>query len=176
MVDLLARPTLFLDSTAVLAAVFSKDRESPARKLFEMAEAGLLDLHVSNDVIREVERILTNLDSDFRPIDLAENLTMANVARTADPDPGTVEECLGLTSFRSDALVLAAAVDTDCEVLVVGDKARLLKNPEIGPPNTRTVVMLLPEAMDWARDQIVTRARERQRQASDQGTRHRRGR
>jgi predicted nucleic acid-binding protein len=164
VVDLLSRPTLFLDSSAVLAAVFARDPKSPARRLFEMAEAGLIDLHVSNDVVREVERVLTQLDGDFRPVDLAENLAMANVARVADPDPSTVDDCLSITNFWADARVLAAAVDTDCEVLVVGDKPRPLKNPAIGPPNTRTVVMSLAEAMDWARGQVVTRAQLRQRE------------
>lgn len=162
MVESLNPPSLFLDASALIVAVFSKHLTDPGRKMLAMGETNLIDLHVSNLVVREVERVLTYLDPNFQPINLAENLVMANVARVADSDPATVALCLEITRTKTDAAILAGALDTNCEVLVVNDKASLLRNSNIGPQNTRTVVMALDEAEDWARDQVMTRARLRQ--------------
>ncbi len=130
-----------------------------------MGEVGLIHLWVSEHTLRETEGVLRRLaGNDFPAIKvmLAENLVLANIATTANPDETTIQMCVGLTNYLPDAKVLAAALERDCEVLVTYDKEHLLKNPKIGPPNTRLVVMSGGEALDWAIDQVKTRARLRQ--------------
>ncbi|MBV9850615.1 MAG: type II toxin-antitoxin system VapC family toxin [Armatimonadetes bacterium] len=163
----LARPKLFLDTSLIVAPTLAEDPASPGRRLFKMGEVGLIDLWVSNHVIREAAAVLNGLLGGqylaFQAI-LAENLVLANIATTADPSEETIQMCIGITNYLPDARVLAAAIERDCEVLVAYDKQHLLKNPKIGPPNTRLVVMSGGEALDWAVDQVTTRARLRQEQ------------
>lgn len=168
--DDLGPPKLFLDASLIVAAVLSESPSSPGRRLFKMGEVGLIDLWVSEHTLRETEGVLKRLTGDdypaFRAV-LAETLVLANIATTAPPDEATIHMCVGLTNYRPDANVLAAAIERDCEVLVTYDKTHLLKNPKIGPPNTRLVVMSGGEALDWAVDQVRTRSRlrrERERQ------------
>lgn len=160
--DDLAPPKLFLDTSLIIAAILSENPDSPGRRLFKMGEVELVHLWVSRDALRETEGVLQRLTGEdyptFRAI-LAETLVLANVATTAAPDQTTIQRCLDLTNYAPDAQVLAAAIERDCEVLVTYDKQHLLKNPKIGPPNTRLVVMSGGEALDWAVDQVKTRAR-----------------
>ncbi len=163
--DDLDPPKLSLDASLIIAALLSDNPASPGRRLFKMGEVGLISLWVSGHTLRETEGVLQRLTGDDYPrfkIILAENLVLANIATTADPDEATIQMCAGLTNYRPDAKVLAAAIERDCEVLVTYDKEHLLKNPKIGPPNTRLVVMSGGEALEWALDQVRTRARLRQ--------------
>jgi predicted nucleic acid-binding protein len=159
-------PKVFLDSSVVVSLFASKNRQSLARILMTLAREGLIDLRISRDVVREVDGVLEarypEVAGRMRSL-LAETLADSNVGIAGQPADATVEMCVGLTKYRPDALVLAAAIETDCEVLVSYDKQHLLHNPNIGPPNTRLVVMTPEEALDWARDQVITRARERRR-------------
>jgi predicted nucleic acid-binding protein len=158
----LATPKLFLDTSLLIAATLSEAPKSPGKLLFKMGEVGLVDLRVSHDVLRETERVLPRLISDrlqeFQAI-LAESLVLSNIATTADPDTATIQACTRLAMYLPDAKVLAAAIEQDCEVLVAYDKQHMLKNPKIGPPNTRLVVMSGGEALEWAIDQVSTRSR-----------------
>ncbi len=165
--DDLAPPKLYLDASLIVAATLSENPKSPGRHLFKMGEVGLIHLWASEHTRRETEGVLQRLSGDDYPrlkTILAENLRLANVLETVEPGEATIQMCSGLTNYRPDAKVLAAAIERDCEILVTYDKEHLLKNPKIGPPNTRLVVMSGGEALEWAIDQVKTRARLRQAQ------------
>ena len=168
MLDELSPPKLFLDAALLVAALFSENpAESPGYGLFKLGEASLIDLYTSQDALREAQGVLQALlgeGAERVKVLLAENLAMANVAVTPPPNESTVIQCLGLTNYRPDAKVLAAAIERDCEVFVTYDKTHLLRNPRIGPPNTRLVVMTGGEAKAWAIDQIRVRSRLRAEQ------------
>ena len=159
----LSPPKLFLYAALLVAALFSENPATPpGYGLFKLGEASLIDLYTSEDALREAQGVLQALlggDSERVKVLLAENLAMANVAITPPPSEATVLQCLDLTHYRPDARVLAAAIERDCEVFVTYDKAHLLRNPLIGPPNTRLVVMTGGEAKAWAIDQISVRSR-----------------
>ena len=158
----LSPPTLFLDAALIVAVLFSQNADSPGRGLFKLGENRLVDLYTSDDALAEANGVLQGLlDDNYDAIKilLAENLVMANIATTPPPSEYTVHTCVSLTKYRPDAKVLAAAVERDCEVLVTYDRQHLLNNPQIGPPNTRLVVMSGGEALSWATDQIIVRAR-----------------
>ena len=155
-------PKLFLDTSLIIAAMLSETSPSPGRRLFKMAEVRLINLWVSHDVLWESESILRAFAGEKyreKQTELAENLVRANAGTTSDPSTETVQACVRITEYLPDAKVLAAAIEQDCEVLVAYDKKHLLKNPKIGPPNTRLVVMSGGEALEWAVDQVSTRSR-----------------
>ena len=159
----LSPPKLFLDAAFLVAVLFS---ENPATSsdygLFKLGEASLIDLYMSEDALREAQGVLQALlggDTERVKVLLAENLAMANIAITPPPSEVMVLQCLDLTHYRPDARVLAAAMERDCEVFVTYDKAHLLRNPLIGPPNTHLIVMTGGEAKAWAIDQISVRSR-----------------
>jgi predicted nucleic acid-binding protein len=159
----LSSPKLFLDAALIVGILFSENpSESPGYGLFKLGEAGLVDLSTSEDVLRETHGVLQSLlgeDSERVKILLAENLAMGNVALTLPPSDSTVSQCLAITNYEPDAKVLAAAIERGCEVFVTYDKKHLLKNPMLGPPHTRIVVMTGGEAKAWAIDQISVRSR-----------------
>ncbi|MGI4787635.1 MAG: hypothetical protein ACRYFS_02165 [Janthinobacterium lividum] len=161
--DDLSPPSLFLDAALVVAILFSEDTAaSPGFGLIKLGEANLVRLDTSGDVLHEAQRVLQVLlqtDKETIKILVAEILTLGNVAITSPPNDETVKQCLGITNYLPDARILAAAIERDCEVFVTYDKKHLLKNPLIGPPNTRIVVMTGGEAKAWAIDQISVRSR-----------------
>ena len=162
MNDLL-RPSLFLDTALIVAALLSTDREaSPGYGLFKLGQANLVNLDTSEDVLRETEGVLQAIlgdDAERVKVLLAENLAMGNVAVVPAPSEATVQQCLLITGYAPDAKVLAAAIERGCEIFVTYDRQHLLQNPKIGPPNTRIVVMTGGEAKAWAIDQISVRSR-----------------
>ncbi len=164
----LSPPKLFLDAALMVAALFSEDpAASPGYGLLKLGEAGLIALDTSEDALREAQGVLQELlgdEAERVKVLLAENLAMGNVAITPPPSESTVLQCLSITNDRPDARVLAAAMERDCEVFVTYDKKHLLRNPRIGPPNTRIVVMTGGEAKAWAIDQISVRSRLRAEQ------------
>ncbi len=164
----LSPPKLFLDAALMVAALFSENpAASPGYGLLKLGEANLIKLYTSEDALREAQGVLLELlgdEAERIKVLLAENLAMGNVAITPAPSEATVLQCLSITSYRPDARVLAAAMERDCEVFVTYDKKHLLKNPMIGPPNTRIVVMTGGEAKAWAIDQISVRSRLRAEQ------------
>ncbi len=160
--DDLAPPKLFLDAALIVAALFSSDPASPGRRLFKMGEVGLIHLYVSERVIGEAQGVLQGLTGrqyDTIKVLLAEALVLADVGMAPYPAEQTVQACVAITRYRPDAEALAAAMERDCEVFVTYDKQHLLNNPDIGPPNTRIVVMSGGEALAWAMDQVGVRSR-----------------
>ena len=161
------RPRVFLDTTILIALALSTREHPPGRYFFEMAIHGLIDLVVSRNVTSEMEGVLRDRAPDRAPkliAMIAENLILAGVIHAAEPNEETVDTCLNLTSYRPDAKVIAAAIETACEVFVTTDAEHLLRNPKIGSPKTRVVVMDVQEALVWCQDQISTRSRYRTRE------------
>ncbi|MGO8673379.1 MAG: PIN domain-containing protein [Capsulimonadaceae bacterium] len=163
MIDL---PKVFLDTSLLIAVTITENPMSPGRGLFRLGVEELLDLRISPDVLREAEQVLIeeagpDATKGRRWVArLAENLAASHVATTVSPNESTVQVCMRYTHYRPDAKILAAAIEADVDVVVAYDRQHLLNNPMIRPPNTRFVVMSGGEALEWAVDQIKTRARE----------------
>jgi predicted nucleic acid-binding protein len=158
------RPRLFLDTTVLIALALSTREHPPGRYFIQMAMHGLIEVVVSRDVVREIEGVLRDRVPELAAelmTDLAENLVLARVTTATEPNHETVLDCLKLTNYRPDAKIVAAAIETACEVLVTNDTTHLLGNPDLGPPKTKLVVMSPREALDWCRDQVSTRSRNR---------------
>ncbi|MEO7717941.1 MAG: PIN domain-containing protein [Capsulimonas sp.] len=151
-------PKVFLDTTVLVAAALTNSPHSPNRTFFKLGALGYVDLRVSSGVLSEAEGVLTAVDPEHAhtlKFDLAQILEWSKAGVASDPSETTVAECHRLTKYRPDARVLAAAIETDCDVLVSSDKKHLLDNPDIGPPNTKLVVMSVSEALDWLQDRLL---------------------
>ncbi len=157
-------PKVFLDTTVLIAAALSESDGAPSRIFFTLGTIGRVDLRVSSGVLAEADGVLGQIAGsavgEIRA-ELAANLERGNVGVAANPADSTVEQCVALTRYRPDARVLAAAIEADCDVLVSEDKEHLLNNPDIGPPNTKLVVMSVHEALDWLQDRILSDIREK---------------
>ena len=163
----LSPPSLFLDAALLVAVLLSEDDGSPGFGLIKLGAANLVELDTSGDMLRETQQVLQTLlrvGKEEVTVLVAEILTLGNVAIASPPSEETVRQCLTITNYSPDARVLAAAIERDCEVFVTYDKKHLLRNPNIGPPNTRIVVMTGGEAKAWAIDQISVRSRLRAEQ------------
>lgn len=149
----MARPRLFLDSSALIAAALSPRDESPGRQLLLLGEAGVVDLRISREVLGDLERLLRRRN----PAALARFVVLldaADVATAPDPAPETVERCVDLTGYLPDARVLAAAVECDADLFVTHDTEHFLQNPLIGPPDTRLRVKDSRQALVWVRERL----------------------
>jgi predicted nucleic acid-binding protein len=159
-------PKIFLDTSLIIAMTMAENPKSPGRGLFRLAVEGFLDLRISPDVLREAEQVLKeeagsdSVKGSNWVARLAENLASANVATTEAPSEVTVQLCMQYTKYRPDAKIIAAAMEADADIVVSYDRQHLLNNAMIRPPNTRFIVMSGGEALEWAIDQIKTRARE----------------
>ncbi len=114
------KPRLFWDSSALIDTFFALN-DSPYYDLFDLGEAGAVDMRISPDVIHECEAILQRYSGD-QVLLLAVALHEANFATTPLPNKETEDNCEQLTGYRSDARILAAAEGCLADVLVTHDK------------------------------------------------------
>jgi hypothetical protein len=147
-----SKPILFWDSAALIRAVMGEMRD-PYRQLLRLGEVEVVDMRLSPDVTREVERILRRYGDDLVG-DLARILDRARFAVTLDPSDETVDWCEELTGYRPDARVVAAAHECGADVLLTHDHRHLLDNPLLGPPDMRCVVRTPQECLDWLRERL----------------------
>ncbi len=110
-------------------------------------EAGLLDMRVSRDVLRETQHVLKRFGDDVLA-DFAAILDRADFAVTADPSPDTISECSERTGYEPDARIVAAAHQCRAEFLLTYDATHLLGNPLIGPPDTNGRVVTPHECLN----------------------------
>ena len=146
------RPVLFWDSAALIRAVMGEAND-PYRQLLQWGEAGLLDMRLSRDVIREVERILRTFDDDL-VASFAVILDRAGFAVTPDPNTETVDWCEGLTGYRPDGRIVAAAHECNADFLLTYDRQHLLDNPLLGPPDMRCRVRTPQACLEIVREHL----------------------
>ena len=149
------KPRVFLDSSALIAAILSPREDSASRQLLRLAEAGVVDLRASREVLRDAEYLIRKRNPALLTL-LALLLEQANVTIVPDPQAETIEQCLEMTGYRPDARVLAAAVECDTDVFATYDAEHFLQNPLIGPPRTRLRVMDPFHTAQWCRAELLS--------------------
>jgi hypothetical protein len=152
------RPRLFWDSSAVIDAILALD-DSPYYDLFDLGESGFADMRISPDVMRECEAILRRYGDDLVAL-LAVALHEANFATTPSPAKETVDYCQGLTGYRNDARILAAAEECLADILVTHDRSHFLGNPLFSPPETRCRAKTAAETLTWLLERLAAEPEE----------------
>jgi len=129
---------VFLDTSVLFSAVLSQT--GGARKLFHLAEAGLLQLVVGPTVLREADEVVRRKAPASLPL-LAQLLEAAQVETSSMPTPKQIESARSLIAYIPDARVLAEAIRSEADWFVTHDKEHFLKSKkgitlsfEIGTP------------------------------------------
>jgi predicted nucleic acid-binding protein len=119
---------LFFDSSALVAGVASGT--GAARALLVLAEAGQVQLVVSEQVITETERVLARklpaALPALRPLLLATHLTIVR-----DPAPEAIAAHRGLIAHEADLPVLVAAMQAGVDTLVSFNRRHFLDDSDV---------------------------------------------
>jgi predicted nucleic acid-binding protein len=129
---------IFLDTSVLFSAVLSQT--GGARKLFHLAEAGLLQLIVGPTVLREADEVVRRKAPTSLPL-LAQLLEAGQVETSSAPTSKQIESARSLVAYIPDARVLAEAIRAEVDWFVTHDKEHFLKSKkgitlsfEIGTP------------------------------------------
>jgi predicted nucleic acid-binding protein len=115
---------VFLDTSVLFSAVFSQT--GGARKLFHLAEAGLLLLIVGPTVLREADEVVRRKVPASLPF-LAQLLEAGQVETCSAPTPKQIKTARSLVAYAPDARVLAEAIRAEPDWFVTHDKEHFLK-------------------------------------------------
>jgi predicted nucleic acid-binding protein len=115
---------IFLDTSVLFSAVLSST--GGARKLFHLAEAGVLQLMVGPIVLREADEVVRRKAPASLPL-LAQLLEAGQVKTGSAPTLKQIESANGMVAYAPDARVLAEAVCAEPDWFVTHDKEHFLK-------------------------------------------------
>jgi predicted nucleic acid-binding protein len=118
------KPEVFLDTSVIIAAVLSPT--GGARKLFLLAEAGLINLVVGSIVLRECETVVRRKVPASLPI-LAHLLELGRVEIANRLSADFIALALEVVNYEPDAYVFAEALSVAPDWFVTHDKAHFLK-------------------------------------------------
>jgi predicted nucleic acid-binding protein len=145
------KPDLFLDTSALFAAIWSTT--GGGRMILKLGEAEAVQLWVSSQVLSELENVLRR-----KAAGALGNLTLvlnrSGVKIVPPPEPGFLEMSQNLLSYQPDAQVLAAAWSAGCDYLVTLDRKHFLDNQQI----IETIPFLMGTPGDflgWYRSKIT---------------------
>ena len=131
-------PRVFLDTSVLFAAVLSPT--GGARKLFLLAEAGVLKLVVGPTVLKECDEVIQRKAPGSSPR-LAQLLAAAQTETSAPPSKRQIKTAQSYVYYGPDAHVLAEAIRAKPDWFVTHDKEHFLKSRikiklpfEIGTP------------------------------------------
>jgi predicted nucleic acid-binding protein len=120
-------PRVFLDTSALLAGLASPWGAGNA--ILALAEAGLLTLVVSEQVLVEAERNLQEKLPKAVP-EYERFLKACPLERISDPATGDVAKARGMIHAK-DASILAAAKNSQVDYLVTLNRKHFLDDPEV---------------------------------------------
>jgi len=119
---------IFLDTSVIFAAVLSE--MGGARVLFSLGEAGVLQLIVGSNELRECEQVVRRKAPASLPI-LAHLLELGMVEIATRPPDEFIKEARTIVAFEPDACVLAEAMVAEPDWFITHDKAHFL-NTDLG--------------------------------------------
>ena len=129
---------IFLDTSVIIAAVLSPS--GGARQIFLLGEAGVLDLIVGPNVLREADEVVRRKAPGSLPL-LAQLLTAGRVEISSKPTTKQIEIAQTLVMYKPDAYVLSEAISAKPDWLITHDKEHFLNQRrdlklsfEIGTP------------------------------------------
>jgi predicted nucleic acid-binding protein len=147
----MSRSDLFLDSSVLFAGVVSPD--GAARALLLLAEAGLVTVTVSEQVVAETERAVARKV----PQALAyyrEALRSTGLRIVHDPSPEEVEAHKDIITHRTDVPIVVAAMRAGVDYLVTFNRRHFIDDPGVA---TRSGLRIgLPgDVLAWVREQLA---------------------
>lgn len=139
---------VFLDSSALFSGVFSS--RGASRALLMLAEAGVIQLCVSEQVIAETENALARKAPGALPF-YRRTLKSTGLLILPDPAAPELDAYAGLIGDRTDVPILAAAARADVDYLASLDQhfAAVGESPDIDLPRIGTP----REVLAWLRQE-----------------------
>jgi predicted nucleic acid-binding protein len=114
---------VFLDTSVIFAAVLSPT--GGARKLFHLAEVGILHLIIGPTILREADEVVRRKAPASLPV-LAQLLDAGRVEMSPAPTKTQVEKARQYVQYMPDARVLAEAIRAEPDWFVTHDKEHFL--------------------------------------------------
>lgn len=121
-------PRVFLDTSALFAGISST--VGGGRMLLKMGEVGALNLLVSPQVLKEIERAVRKKAPERLGV-LALLLDRSGVAVTDPPLAVTLAQVNQYLDYVPGAMILASALDAQSDYFVTLDKRHFLGNENI---------------------------------------------
>ena len=114
---------IFLDTSVIFAAVLSET--GGTRVLFRLGEAGVLQLIVGPNVLRECEQVLQRKVPASLPT-LAYLLELGMVEIVAPSPDDFIEGAKAIVSYKPEVYVLAEAIGAEPDWFITQNKAHFL--------------------------------------------------
>ena len=141
---------LFFDSSALVAGIISA--QGAARALLLMAEARVLAITVSSQVIVESERAIARV-APHALVPFREAVRSSGLRIVRDPSPEQVQAHLDMSAHSADVPIVVAAMQAGVDVLVTLNRRHVVDDPtvsarsglRIGSPG---------DALAWVRERI----------------------
>ena len=125
---MMGRPALFFDSSALFAGIVSE--RGAARALLLLAEAGEIQIIVSEQVLVETERAVARKAALCLP--LFREAVLASQARIVrDPAPADVTAHAGLVQHAADIPIVLAAMRAGADFLVTLNRRHFVDDPGV---------------------------------------------
>jgi predicted nucleic acid-binding protein len=124
----MSRPDLFLDSSALFAGVVSPN--GAARALLLLAEAGLIIITISEQVVAETERAVARKVPQALTY-YREALRSTGLRIVHDPSPEEVEAHKDIIAHRTDVPIAVAAMRTAVDHLVAFNRRHFIDDPNV---------------------------------------------
>lgn len=144
----ISRPNIFLDSSTLFAGIVSPS--GAARALLLMAEAGLVTITVSEQVIAETEQVVAHKV----PQALAyyrEALHSTGLRIIRNPSPEEVDAHQGIIAHQPDVPIVVAAMKAQADYLVTFDRRHFIDDPGVAAQSGLRIGMP-GDALAWVRE------------------------
>lgn len=144
-----SRPRIFLDSSALFAAILSPSGGS--RALLHLCAAGLAEGWIGPSVLKETDGALRRKAPEALPM-VAVLLAESNILAGPPASDSDLDRAEAAISYAPDARVLAEALSSRAAFFVTLDRTHFLGNPELaGLPLT---VGTPGDCLTWLRGKV----------------------
>lgn len=145
------KPTLFLDSSALIAGIVSA--QGAARVLLLLAEDEKIVLLVSEQVIAEVERNIARKMPRSLPL-VREMILRAKVQILRDPGLAEVQARMDWINHAADVPILVAAAAANVDFLATLNKHHFLDDTEVAK-HSGLRIGTPGDALGWVREWLA---------------------
>ncbi|MFN2133914.1 MAG: putative toxin-antitoxin system toxin component, PIN family [Anaerolineae bacterium] len=147
----MANPDLFFDSSALVSGIISA--QGAARALLLMAEARVLAITVSTQVIAESERAIARV-APHALVAFREAVRSSGLQIVPDPTLEEVQAHLNVIAHPADVPIVVAAMQARVDYLVTLNRRHFIDDPAV---SARSGVRIGSpgDALAWVREQIA---------------------
>ena len=143
-------PNPFVHSSALFAGVISPSGAS--RALLLLAEAGVITVTVSDQVVAETERAIARKVPQALPA-CREALRSTGLRIVRDPEPEEVKAHGDIIAHQADVPIVVAAMNAETDYLITLNRRHFIDDPSVAARSGLRIGRP-GEALAWVREQI----------------------